>query len=68
MANKQDADELSQQWKMEKVLIWGDEVTHVQAFTCRLSPFTVQLPNGLHLLCCITPNGTIYTEKLIIRK
>ena len=35
MVNKQDADELSRQWKMEKVLIWGDEETHVQAFTCR---------------------------------
>ncbi len=33
---KQCADELSKQWKMEKVLIWGDETTHVQAFTCRI--------------------------------
>lgn len=40
----------------------------VQAFTYRLSPFTVHLPNGLYLLRCITPNGTTYTEKLIIRK
>ena len=33
---RQCADEMSKQWKMEKVLIWGDETTHVQAFTCRV--------------------------------
>ena len=30
-----DADELSRQWTMGKVLIWGDDETHVQSFTNR---------------------------------